>query len=239
MTIYVDYINKNCFIVSPKCGTQSISNYSNTPLNITYTSEEIERVLKDSKMKKIIVTRDIISRFVSGFYEDLHNNDCYLNLNISFFDYIIFIFYCYENKIKNVNNLNVFYRNKNNLIEWGQCSSEYLPITDSSGNISGHIVHQGSHIEPIMNMLDKNDNVEVIDISELNKFIETHKNQKLYNTNINNKNYNFNTLLSELKKDNVSPSKEKMINPLIENIINHIYQSDYELIKKAKSIFNK
>lgn len=241
MTIYIDYVNKHCFILSPKCGTQTISKFLNLPLNMSYDKNELIKVLKDPEIKKIIVVREVVGRFLSGFYEDLKNNNCYFNLDISFEDYINFICYCYDNKIKNVNNLNVFYKNNDTLIEWGQCSSLHLPITDSLGNLSGHIIHQIAHIKPYTNMLNENDNVEIIDISELNKFTNICENSKPYDINksIDNiKKYNFNSLLSELKKDEVFPKKEKMINPHIESIINHIYESDSKFIEDIKIKFN-
>lgn len=237
MTIYIDYINNICFILSPKCGTQTVSKFLRIPINISYEKNEIKNVLKDSEIKKIIVVRDVITRFFSGFYEDLKNNDCYLKLDISFYDYIKFICFCYDNKIKNVNNLNVYYKNKNNLIEWGGCSNTHLPITDSDGNLSGHIIHQKKHINNYVNLL--NDNVEIIDISELNKFTAICENSKQYDKCINTSNeYNYNTLLCELKKNKVFPNIEKMLNSKIKRIINHIYMSDIIFIEKLKEKFN-
>lgn len=149
MTIFIDFINNTCFILSPKCGTQTVSKYLKLPINISYNRNEIIKVLKDPEFKKIIVVRDIIDRFFSGFYEDLKNNKCYLDLDISFYDYIKFLYFCNDNKITNVNNLNIYYENKNKLIEWGGCSGHNLPITDSSGCLSGHIIHQKNTYPPI------------------------------------------------------------------------------------------
>lgn len=238
MTIFIDYINSNCFILSPKCGTQTISKYLRLPLNISYNKNEIIKVLKDPEFKKIIVIRDIIDRFFSGFYEDLKNNDCYFDLDISFFDYIKFLYFCNDNKIKNVNNLNVYYKDKNKLIQWGGCSGLSLNITDSSGYLSGHIIHQKTHIEPYISLLENTDNVEIIDICELNKITNIRENSKSYN-NTNDNNYNYNSLLSDLKKNRIFPEKEKMLNPVIKNIINHIYFCDYEYINSIKLKFSK
>ena len=45
---------------------------------------------------------------------------------VTFFEYVKFLLFCYDNKVKNVNNLNVYFKDKNNLIEWGGCSSLHL-----------------------------------------------------------------------------------------------------------------
>jgi len=240
MTIYIDFINNKCFILSPKCGTQTVSKYLRLPLNISYDRNEIISILKCPDFKKIIVVRDIISRFFSGFYEDLKNNNCYLNLDISFYDYIKFLCFCYDNKIKNVNNLNVYFENKNNLIEWGGCSSLHLPITDNSGNFSGHIIHQYKHIKSYTDFLDENDNVQVIDISELDKITNIHVNSKPYkidDNDNNDNNYDYNTLLSDLKKNKVYPKMEKMMNDNIKRMITHMYLYDAKFIESIKLKF--
>ena len=238
MTIYIDFSNKICFILSPKCGTQSVCKYLKINLDTHYSDDEIVNCLTDYNFKKIIVVRNIIDRFFSGFYEDLCNNDCYYNLNISFYNYIKFLCYCYDNKIKNVNKLNIYYEKDYSLIYWGQCSNMHLPITDCSGNISGHITHQKKYIEPYINIINKTENVEVIDINELSKFINLHENAKNINNNTNNNEYDFNTLLSEIKKKHIFPSKEKILNDEIKQIIKHIYSSDEEYIEIIKLKFN-
>jgi len=238
MTVYIDFINNLCFILSPKCGTQTISKHLRIPLNIKYSENEIKNILNDTEIKKVIVVRDVIDRFYSGFIEDFKNNDCYLDLDISFYEYIKFIAYCYDNKLKNVNNLNIYYSDKDKLIQWGECSSLHLPITDSCGNLSGHIVHQKKHLEPYTNLIDKNNNVEIIDISELNKFTNIHENIISYKKADNiDYDYDFNTLLSDLKKRNFNPKKEKMFNKNILRIINHIYDSDNEFINNLRMKF--
>lgn len=244
MPIYIDYIDNRCFILSPKCGTQTISKYLKIPINISYERDEIIEILKDKDFRKIIVIRDIYDRFFSGFYEDLKNNNCYLNLDITFFEYIKFLLFCYDNKVKNVNNLNVYFKDKNNLIEWGGCSSLNLNITDQDGNLSGHIVHQFNHIKPYINILDVNDNVEVIDVNELSKITNIHENNKTYNkyyncqNNNSEKKFDYNSKLSDIKKSGIFPKKEKMINPTIKRILKHIYINDLKLINQIKNTFS-
>ena len=52
MTIYIDYLNNICFILSPKCGTQTLSKYLQIPLNIKYSQIEINNILNDYDFKK-------------------------------------------------------------------------------------------------------------------------------------------------------------------------------------------
>jgi len=235
MTIFVDFVNSKCFILSPKCGTQTLSKYLKIPINISYEQSEILNILKDKSFKKIIVVRDVIDRFFSGFYEDLKHNDCYLDLNISFFDYIKFICYCHDNKIKNINNISIYYPDKNNSIYWGACSGLKLPVTDSSGKLSGHIISQKIHLSYCVDLLEPDDNVEIIDISELSKITNIQENVKHYTEE--DKKYNYDTLISDLKKANIYPKKEYMLNNIITNIINHIYISDIIYIESIKNKF--
>lgn len=235
MTIFIDFINSRCFILSPKCGTQTLSKYLKIPINMSYEKSEILNILKDKSFKKIIVVRDVIDRFFSGFYEDLKNNKCYLDMNLSFFEYIKFICYCHDNKIKNVNNTSIYYPDNNNLIYWGGCSRLNLPITDSSGNLSGHIISQKIHLRSCVDLLEPDDNVEIIDITELTKITNIQENVKSY-TEEDNK-YNYDTLISDLKKAKIYPKKEYMLNKVITNIINHIYISDIIYIKSIKNKF--
>lgn len=72
----------------------------------------------------------------------------------------------------------------------------------------------------------------------MNEITCIHENSKAYNNSIDDI-YDYNSLLSDLKKNKIFPRKEKMLNPTIKNIINHIYFSDYEYIDSIKSKFSK
>lgn len=133
--------------------------------------------------------------------------------------------------------MNHYYKDKDKLIEWGGCSSRHLPITDSKGNLAGHIVHQESHLKNYVDLINLNQDVEVIDISQLNKFTNIHENSKVYEKNDDNV-YNFDTLLKDLKKATIYPKKDVMINKQISRIINHIYAYDIEFIDSIKRKFN-
>jgi len=90
MKIYVDYNNNRIFILAQKCGNNTIANYLNVELHIKYSN--IDNMLNNKKFKKIIILRtDIIDRFLSGFNEDLYNNHCYNNMDVTFNDYLNFL----------------------------------------------------------------------------------------------------------------------------------------------------
>jgi len=233
MTIYIDHDNKICYILSPKCGTQSIVKSLNLTMKKEYDYHEVFDTLKNVNYKKIIIIRDIFSRFLSGFYEDLHNNECYLDINISFIDYVKFLKYCYDNKIPSVNNLNVYFK-EDKKIWWGQCSNVILPITDEKGNLSGHLIHQKTHLLPYINIIDIDDkNIEIIDIKELHKYIKVCENKKIYET-VNES--TFNTPLNSIKNDYAAgyPKIENMLNYEIKEIILEIYKDDLEYIDEIK-----
>jgi hypothetical protein len=236
MTIFIDSLEKRCFILSPKCGTQTLSKFLNIPLNIKYDTTDIVNVLNDKSYKKIIVVRDHIERFLSGFYEDLKNNSCYFNLDITFIDYIKFIYYCHNNKIPNVFNTNIYNEDSNFIIEWGGCSGKKLPITDSNGELSGHIISQIKHIKPPVDLLTEGHDVKVINMSELSKITNIHENSKSYLSS-EEFSYDYNTLLSDIKKNKIYPNSEKMINSEIRKILDDIYSTDIEYINKIKDKF--
>jgi hypothetical protein len=237
MTIFIDYSGKRCFILSPKCGTQTLSKFLNLPLDIQYNGAELSDVLNDKTYKKIVVVRDHIERFLSGFYEDLKNNSCYLNLDIPFIDYIKFLYYCHNNKIPNVINTNVYNKDYNFIVEWGACSGKKLSITDENGKLSGHIISQIQHIKPPIDLLNDDDDVEVINMSELSKITNIHENSKSYLTS-EELNYNYNTLLSDIKKNQIYPNSDKMINSKIRKMLDSIYAEDIEYINKIKQKFS-
>lgn len=232
MLIFIDNLNKYIFIASPKCGNTSMSHYLNVDLHIKYYN--IEDKLNDNNYLKIIVVRDIYERFISGFNEDLNNNDCYEDLNINFDQYLDFLKFCNDNKIKNCNNLNSYFKDLNVEIWWGQCSNKKLNITDSNGLILGHISSQKYNLENIINKI-KDNNVKIIDIKDLSNYIgNIKKNNK---SDINN-NYDNNTKLSEIKKNRAFFVKSKLLTKRNINIIKHIYYEDIEFIENLNIKYN-
>ena len=234
MLTYIDEINKYIFICSPKCGNTSISNYLNVNLHTKYESNVLKNKLNDSNYLKIIVTRDVCEKFIYGFNEDFNNNECYKYIDITFDEYLDFLKYCYDNKIKNCDNLNVFYKNINKKIWWGQCSNNKINITNNEGIIVGHIGSQKSFIKKIINDIE-DDNVKVIDIKELSSYICSDiKNNK---SNIIN-HYNNKTKLSEVKNNNGLFIKSKLLTDRNINIIKHIYKEDIIFIENIIKRYN-
>ena len=240
MIFYIDYEKKCCYIVSPKCGNTTISKYLNLNIHIKYSNEEIYNILKNNDFLKIIVVRDVLERFLSGFYEDLNNNSCYLNIDISFYKYCIFLKYCHDNKIKNVNNLNLYFKKYDVPIWWGNCSNKFLNITDENGNISGHLVSQKLSINNLVSLI-KGNNVKVINTEDLFLYLPQNKeitiqNKKKYSNELN---INYKVKLSDLKKNiNFRVSTKQLYNIKIIKIINSIYKEDIDYIEYLKNTFN-
>ena len=225
MIIYIDEINKICFLVSPKAGTSSIADYLNIPLLTIYSDDVIYNVLTDDNyMKIIIIRKNIIKRFISGFYEDLLNNTCYDNMNITFNDYLLFLNNCYTNKIKNVNNIN------NNIPIWFGYEN-MLSITDNNGLFCSHIMSQHYALNVFINMI-QGSNVKLIELNDLNTFLN-------YNKIMNKKDYNNipnNMILSDMKKNQIIISEETLTEEQ-KNIILNMYTIDIDFIKELESRF--
>jgi len=237
MIIFIDYKNHKCYIASCKCGNTTIAAHLKLPLHTKYSNNEIVRVLRDADFQKIIIIRDILDRFYSGFCEDIKNNTCYENIHISFYEYCLFLKHCYDNKLKNVNNINAFYKKSNVPIWWGNCGNKNKPITNSDGQLDGHIISQYNSIINFVNIIkDANNKMLILDINNLTLNSEI-KNKKTYS---NTSQLNYDSKLSEIKNyitdHKVFPNKNKMYNKEIICIINDIYKQDYEFIESLKNL---
>ena len=86
-------------------------------------------------------------------------------MNITFDDYLIFLYKCYIEKKPNVNNIEI----SNELIIpvwYGNCINLTLNITDSNGNFCSHIQSQKYALSNIIDII-KCDNVQIIELNEL------------------------------------------------------------------------
>ena len=225
MIIYIDHKNKIVFIIPPKNGNTTISSHLNISLKHKYCKEEIENCLtNDDFIKLIIIRKDIVGRFLSGFYEDLFNNHCYNDIDISLIEYLKFLNHCFINKIPNVNNLNVFLK-QNKEICFGNCSKVSLPITDKNGNFMSHIQSQKYQIKKYLTCK----NIKLLEIKDINKFLnnDIHKNIKLkkfLDINLDT------TKLKELKQKRLIINDETLEEEY-KNIILNMYKEDIELIQ--------
>ena len=170
MIIYIDHQTKRVFLTAPKCGSTTIASHLNVSLHEKYNADCVINVLKNNEYLKIIVIRtDIVGRFLSGFTEDLYNNECYTNLHLTFIEYIEFLHHCYINKTKHVNNLNVFLE-QDVPIYFGGCSNRKLPITNKNGQFISHIQTQKFALQRFID-ITIGSNVKLLDINELSRFL--------------------------------------------------------------------
>jgi hypothetical protein len=116
-----------------------------------------------------------------------------------------------------------------------------LPITDSNGKITGHIISLRDSIKGFEQNI-QGDNVKVIDIKELSNYLlgfDKKMNCKI--TNLDNIS-DYNTHLSELRKlihnSKGYPQLDNMLNKEIKEIIMHIYNSDLEYIDYLINKYN-
>ena len=234
MILFIDYNNKTVFVCPPKCGNTSIASYLNITLHHEYTNEEINNVLNDDKYVKLFVIRkNIFDRFLSGFYEDLFNNKCYDDLNITFDDYLNFLYDCYTNKIKNLNKIII---NDNEYpIYFGNCSNLSLNLTDDEGNFISHIQLQKYTLQHFINLK----NIKLIRIEDLNNYFKKDiiKNKKNY---INDDSIVISNLKLSTIKFNSIIIKSNCLTKNEKNLINKIYENDIlfidELLKKYEYI---
>ena len=170
MIIYIDHQHKHVFLTAPKCGSTTIASHLNVSLHEKYDADCMINVLTNDEYLKIIVIRtDVVGRFLSGFTEDLYNNECYANLNLTFNAYIEFLYHCYTNKIKHVNNLNVFLE-QDVPIYFGECSSRKLPITNENGEFISHIQTQKFALQHFIDIITGT-SVKLLEINELSRFL--------------------------------------------------------------------
>lgn len=222
MFLFVDYSNNVIYILAPKCGTTTIAN----KLNISLHKEYDIQCLKSDDFKKIIIYRkNILSRFLSGFYEDLFNNKCYDDMNITFDNYLIFLKTTFMNKNKCVNTL---IDDKGVIVPvwFGNCSNVSLPITDKNGIFVSHIISQKTAIKNFIDNISGN-NVEICELYYLKNLIgNIHENikEKIRFKDIGNQ------TLSFIKKNRIIINDDDL-NDEQKNIINSIYNEDIEFIK--------
>ena len=233
MLLFIDKKTQTCYIMSPKCGTHSISNYLNTDLHTDYANYS-SYLKNDNYTKIIIIRKDVVDRFLSGFYEDLFNNTCYDNMDVTFNEYLLFLYKCYSEKIPNVNNLSV-YLNNNIPVWFGNCSNVFKNITDNNGSFCSHIQTQKYAINDIISQINGK-NVKIIELNDLSKLLP---NIKSYNVK-KKQNYDLDltkTTLSDMKKNNIIISKDCLNDTQVQLILK-IYEEDTIFINELTNKFN-
>jgi len=217
----------------PKCGTTTIAKMLNVDLHSIY---DLSNINNTEYKKVIIIRKDIIDSFLSGFYEDLFNNTCYLNVDITFYEYLCFLYKCFIDKYPLVNNMDVY--NKKNIPIWyGNCSNISLPITNSKGKFVSHIQSQKYAINEIVNLIKTNENVVIVEITKLSKYlnnniIENSKQKIELDSNINFSNLS----LSFIKNNRIIVNKDVLTNKQKE-IILEMYDEDINFLEEKYNVF--
>jgi hypothetical protein len=242
MRFFVDESNKRCFILAPKCGNQTISHYLKLDLHIKYTPEYINEILtSDTYLKLIIIRKNIYARFLSGFYEDLFNNTCYSNVNMTFSEYLLFLKYGFDNKIKKLDNLNCYDASLDVPIWFGNCSKLTLPITNEKGIFQSHISSQKYSISKLISSI-KGKNAKLIELDKLSNYLDTdviknktqNKTQNQYTGNVNT--FTRNISLKDMKQ-NRWVITHNVLNDDEKSIIHHMYKEDIEFINNIEHKF--
>lgn len=238
MLIFIDNLNKIIYIMSPKCGTTTIANMLSVDINHKYNDKELENLNNPEYKKIIIIRKSIIDRFLSGFYEDLFNNSCYNNIDITFNDYLLFLHKCYTEKIPNVDNTYI-YNNLNMPLWFGNCSGVYRSITDKNGNFSSHIMSQKYAICNLVNKINCIDNIQIIELNDLSTILPNNvekKNVKKKIENIENINIS-NMTLSYIKANRLIISST-FLDEKQKEIILDMYKDDLIFIDALEKKFN-
>lgn len=233
MLLFIDYSKKTVFIMAPKCGTTTIATCLNKSVDSDDDYYQIHTI-DDSFLKIIIYREDIISRFLSGFNEDLLNNTCYDEMNITFDEYLSFLNYCYINKIPSVNNINCYCKYMDIPLWFGECSKKQLPITNSNGDFCSHILTQKYAIHNIIKRVSNQKNIHLIELNDIHKVI---KDDKVYNK----KEKSIYTNVSEMKLCDMKRNRIIMTKACLEEkhvkIILNIYKEDIEFIQHLKKTY--
>jgi hypothetical protein len=235
MLFFIDEINKIFYIMAPKCGTTTIARMLNINLHKEY---DLSNINNPEYKKIIIIRKNVVNRFLSGFYEDLFNNTCYDNINLTFNDYLLFLYKGFQEKIPYLDNINI-YNGQNIPIWFGNCSGVSLSITNDEGNFISHIQSQKTAISYIVNLIDNKTNVEIVELNNLSKITNNIKeNIKNPISKLPDEINDFSLLsLSYIKKNKIIIN-DNFLNDTQKEIILDIYKEDLIFINELKVKFS-
>lgn len=229
--IYLNLENKTYYIMAPKCGTTTISKW----LNIEQNSNcDLSNINNPEYKKVIIIRKNLVDRFLSGFYEDLFNNTCYDNLNVTFNDYLLFLHECFKQNYSCVNNMKI-YNNQDIPIWFGNCSNVSLPITNFDGQFISHIQSQYYAINHIISLIENKTNVDVIELTNLSKYLNNTIRENVKQTNESNVNFSELTL-TYIKKNKIIIKNSELTNNQ-QKLILEIYKEDDIFINNLEKTF--
>lgn len=236
MLIYFHNINKVIYIMAPKCGTTTIANLVKANFFTSYNKQAMSNLNNPEYKKIIIIRKSVIDRFLSGFYEDLFNNTCYDNMNITFNEYLKFLDLCYTKKIKNVTNMKMY--NGIRLPLWyGNCSGLSRPITDSTGNFCSHLISQKHAISHITKMITCK-NVNVVDLSNLQDILPVGTPKHNVKNKIEDLSINFSEMTLSYIKSNRIIVSSLHLNESQQKLILDMYTNDLLFIEELITRFN-
>lgn len=230
MRIFLDETTKKYYIMAPKCGTTTIAYMLNVKLHSTC---DLSNINNPDYKKIIIIKRDLVNRFLSGFYEDLFNNRCYSNVNVNFNDYLLFLYNCFKQKYQHVDNMKI-YNGQNIPIWYGNCSNVSLPITNHKGEFVSHIQSQKYSINDIVRLIKNKTNVEVVEITDLSKYLNNNIFKNVKHKSKIDDDICFSKLsLSYIKNNNIIINKDVLTDEQ-QKLILEIYKEDEKFISYLK-----
>jgi len=231
MIVFLDRSNKIYYIMVPKCGTTTIATMLNVPI---VSSGDLSNINNPEYKKVIIIRKNLVSRFLSGFYQDLLVNRCYSNINIKFNDYLLFLYDCYQKKHPRVKNMKIY--NKQEIpICWGNCSGLYLPITNDKGDFSSHIQSQCFAINKIVKLIKNKTNVVVVELNKLSTYLNNTLRENVKQSVYFDGNFSELTL-SYIKNKQIIINEDNLTNDQ-KKLILEIYKEDEIFINNLENNF--
>lgn len=233
MRVFLDEPTKIYYIMAPKCGTTTIVNMLNIKL---HSKCDLSNINNPDYKKIIIIRKDLVNRFLSGFYEDLFNNRCYSNVNVNFNDYLLFLYNCFKQKYPLVDNMKIY--NEQDIPIWfGNCSNVSLPITNNNGAFVSHIQSQKYSINDIVSLIKNKTNVVVVEITNLSKYLNNNIRENVKHKSKIVDDICFSKLsLSYIKNNNVIINKDVLTDEQ-QKLILEIYKEDENFINDLERNF--
>jgi hypothetical protein len=233
MLVFLDETNKIYYIMAPKCGNTTIAKMLNVNL---HSQHDLSNINNPEYKKIIIIRKDLIDRFLSGFYEDLFNNSCYSNVNVSFNNYLLFLYKCFKQKHPYVDNMKIY--NEQDIPIWyGNCSNFSLPITNNKGDFVSHIQTQYYAINDIISLIKNKTNVTVVEITKLSNYLNNNIRENVKDKIIISDDINFSELpLSYIKNNRIIINKD-VLNDKQKELILEIYKEDVIFINNLENKF--
>jgi hypothetical protein len=225
--------------MAPKCGSTTIANM----LDISLETKQNLSFINNPEYKKIIIIRkNVVERFLSGFYEDLINNFCYDNLNITFNDYLLFLYKCFQQKIPYADNIKIYNEDNEEYIMpiWcGNCSYQIYPITNYEGVFCAHLQSQKYAINGVVELIKDKTNVKIIELNDLSKLTNSlKKNEKKKLLKMPDGINDFSELMLSYIKKNRIIINENLLTDKQKEIILDIYNEDIIFINNLEKNFS-